>query len=149
TTWMLLSTILVLFMIIPGLALFYGGLVRQKNMLSMLMQVSTVACIGMLAWVFWGYSFAFTDGGGLDKYVGGFDRLFLKDVTPASELGTFSTLTNIPEIIFVCFQMTFAAITAALVLGGVAERMKYAGVVVFSILWPLLSYYPMAHMVWW
>jgi Amt family ammonium transporter len=149
TTWMLLSTVLVLFMIVPGLALFYGGLVRQKNMLSMLMQVSTVACIGMLAWVFWGYSLAFTDGGGMDKFVGGFSRLMLKDVTPASELGTFSTLTNIPELVFICFQMTFAAITAALVLGGVAERMKYAGVVVFSILWPLLSYYPMAHMVWW
>ena len=149
TTWMLVSTVLVLLMIIPGLALFYGGLVRQKNMLSMLMQVSTVGVIGMLCWVFWGYSLAFTDGGSVDKYIGGFSRLFLKGVTPASELGTFSTLTNIPELVFIAFQMTFAAITATLVLGGVAERMKFAGVVVFSVIWPLICYYPIAHMVWW
>jgi Amt family ammonium transporter len=149
TTWMMVSTVLVLLMIVPGLALFYGGLVRQKNMLSMLMQVSTVGVIGMLCWVFWGYSLAFTDGGKYDTFVGGFSRLFLKGVTPSSELGTFSTLTNIPELVFIAFQMTFAAITATLVLGGVAERMKFAGVVVFAVLWPLLSYYPMAHMVWW
>ena len=149
TTWMMVSTVLVLLMIIPGLALFYGGLVRQKNMLSMLMQVSTVGVIGMLCWVFWGYSLAFTDGGSVDKYIGGFSRLFLKGVTPASELGTFSTLTNIPELVFIAFQMTFAAITATLVLGGVAERMKFAGVVVFSVIWPLICYYPIAHMVWW
>jgi Amt family ammonium transporter len=149
TTWMLLSTILVLLMILPGLALFYGGLVRQKNMLSMLMQVSIVTVIGMLAWVFWGYSLAFTDGGGLDKFVGGAGRLFLKDVTPASTVATFSTGVVIPELVFICFQMTFACITAALVLGGVAERMKFAAVVVFAVLWPILSYYPMAHMVWW
>ncbi|HYD46027.1 MAG TPA: ammonia channel protein, partial [Phenylobacterium sp.] len=149
TSWMLVSTILVLLMIVPGLALFYGGLVRQKNMLSMLMQVSTVTCIGMIAWVFWGYSLAFTDGGGLDSFVGGFGRLFLKDLTPASTVATFSTGVVIPEIVFVAFQMTFACITAALVLGGVAERMKFAAVLVFATLWPLLSYYPMAHMVWW
>jgi len=149
TTWMLLSTILVLLMILPGLALFYGGLVRQKNMLSMLMQVSTVTVIGMMAWVLWGYSLAFTDGGGLDTFVGGASRLFLKDVTPASNAVTFSTGVVIPELVFICFQMTFACITAALVLGGVAERMKFAAVVVFAVLWPLLSYYPMAHMVWW
>jgi len=148
-TWMLVSSLLVLLMIIPGLALFYGGLVREKNMLSMLMQVSTVAVIGMIAWVLWGYSFAFTDGGGLDKFVGGFGRLFLKDVTPASNVATFSTGVVIPELVFICFQMTFACITAALVLGGVAERMKFAAVVVFAVLWPLLSYYPLAHMVWW
>jgi Amt family ammonium transporter len=146
---MLISSVLVLMMIVPGLALFYGGLVRQKNMLSMLMQVSTVGCIGMIAWVFWGYSLAFTDGGGMDKFVGGFSRLFLKDVTPSSVVATFSTGVMIPELVFICFQMTFAAITATLVLGGVAERMKFAGVVVFSVLWPLLSYYPIAHMVWW
>ena len=149
TSWMLVSTILVLLMIIPGLALFYGGLVRQKNMLSMLMQVSTVTCIGMIAWVFWGYSLAFTDGGGLDTFVGGFGRLFLKDLTPASTVATFSTGVVIPEIVFVAFQMTFACITASLVLGGVAERMKFAAVCVFAVLWPILSYYPMAHMVWW
>lgn len=148
-SWMLVSSLLVLLMIIPGLALFYGGLVRQKNMLSMLMQVSTVAVIGMIAWVLWGYSLAFTDGGGLDKFVGGFSRLFLAGVTPASNVATFSTGVVIPELAFIAFQMTFAAITAALVLGGVAERMKFAAVVVFAVLWPLLSYYPLAHMVWW
>ncbi|KQW71937.1 ammonia channel protein [Phenylobacterium sp. Root77] len=149
TTWMLVSTVLVLLMIIPGLALFYGGLVRQKNMLSMLMQVSTVTVIGMIAWLFYGYSLAFTDGGALDSFVGGAGRLFLKDVTPASVVATFSTGIAIPELVFICFQMTFACITASLVLGGVAERMKFAAVVAFAILWPLLSYYPMAHMVWW
>jgi Amt family ammonium transporter len=149
TTWMLLSTILVLLMILPGLALFYGGLVRQKNMLSMLMQVSTVTVIGMIAWILYGYSLSFTDGGGLDKFIGGAGRLFLKDVTPASTVATFSTGVAIPELVFICFQMTFACITAALVLGGVAERMKYAAIVAFAVLWPILSYYPMAHMVWW
>ncbi len=148
-SWMLVSTILVLLMILPGLALFYGGLVRQKNMLSMLMQVSTVTVVGMMAWLIYGYSLAFTDGGGLDKLVGGAGRLFLKDVTPASNVATFSTGVVIPELAFIAFQMTFACITAALVLGGVAERMKFAAVLVFAVLWPLLSYYPMAHMVWW
>ena len=147
--WMLVSTLLVLLMILPGLALFYGGLVRTKNMLSMLMQVGVVTVIGMIAWVLWGYSFAFTDGGGMDSFVGGFGRLFMKDVTPASLVATFSTGIAIPELTFISFQMTFAAITAALVLGGVAERMKFGAVCVFAVLWPLLSYYPMAHMVWW
>ena len=149
TTWMLISSILVLLMIVPGLALFYGGLVRQKNMLSMLMQTATVCVIGMMAWVLWGYSLAFTDGGGLDKYIGGAGRLLLKDVTPASLVATFSTGVYIPELVFICFQMTFACITACLVLGGVAERMKFGACVIFAIFWPLLSYYPMAHMVWW
>jgi Amt family ammonium transporter len=147
--WMLVSTLLVLLMILPGLALFYGGLVRTKNMLSMLMQVGAVAVIGMIAWALWGYSLAFTDGGGLDSFVGGFSRVFLAGVTPASNVATFSTGVVIPELTFISFQMTFAAITAALVLGGVAERMKFAAVCVFAVLWPLLSYYPMAHMVWW
>jgi Amt family ammonium transporter len=149
TTWMLVSTVLVLLMIVPGLALFYGGLVRQKNMLSMLMQVGVVTVIGMIAWLFWGYSLSFSDGGGLDKFIGGGGRLFLQDVTPASTVATFSTGVVIPELVFMAFQMTFACITAALVLGGVAERMKFAAVVIFAILWPLLSYYPLAHMVWW
>ncbi len=148
-SWMLVSTILVLLMIVPGLALFYGGLVRTKNMLSMLMQVSVVACIGMVAWVLWGYSLAFTDGGTYDKFVGGLGRLFLQGMDGNSKVATFSTGIYLPEIVFVCFQMTFAAITAALVLGGVAERMKFGAVCVFAVLWPLLVYYPMAHMVWW
>ena len=148
-SWMLLSTVLVLLMILPGLALFYGGLVRQKNMLSMLMQVSTVTVVGMMAWVLWGYSLAFTDGGRFDRFIGGFSRLFLEGVTPASTTATFSTGVVIPELVFICFQMTFACITAALVLGGVAERLKFGACVLFAVLWPLLSYYPLAHMVWW
>jgi Amt family ammonium transporter len=147
--WMMVSAVLVLLMIVPGLALFYGGLVRQKNMLSMLMQTTTVCVIGMMAWVLWGYSLAFTDGGSHDAFFGGAGRLFLKDVTPASVVATFSTGVYIPELTFIGFQMTFAAITACLVLGGVAERMKFTAVVIFAVLWPLLSYYPMAHMVWW
>jgi ammonium transporter, Amt family len=154
TSWMLVSTILVLLMILPGLALFYGGLTRQKNMLSMLMQVSIVTVIGMMAWVFWGYSLAFTDGGGMNKFVGGLGKAFLSGAVfnadaAFTNVETFSRDVFIPEVVFVCFQMTFACITAALVLGGVAERMKFAAVVLFAILWPILSYYPMAHMVWW
>ena len=150
TTWMLVSTVLVLLMIVPGLALFYGGLVRTKNMLSMLMQVTTVTVIGMIAWCLWGYSLSFTTGPeALDNFIGGTSKLFLAGVTPASNVETFSVGVYIPELVFVAFQMTFACITAALVLGGVAERLKFAGVVIFAVLWPLLSYYPMAHMVWW
>ena len=148
TTWMLVSTILVLLMIVPGLALFYGGLVRQKNMLSVLMQVTTVAAIGMIAWLFWGYSLAFTDGGGLNKFVGGFGKFALGGVTVSSNVETFSNGVVIPEMVFIAFQMTFAAITAALVVGGIVERIKFGAIVLFAILWPLLSYYPMAHMVW-
>ena len=149
TAWMLVSTILVLLMITPGLALFYGGLVRVKNMVSMLSQVAAVTVIGVVAWAMWGYSFAFTDGGGLDAFVGGLSRLFLGGVTPASNVATFSTGVVIPEYAFIAFQGTFACITAALVLGGVAERMKFSAVVLFAIFWPLLVYYPIAHMVWW
>ncbi|PVM93610.1 ammonia channel protein [Caulobacter radicis] len=147
--WMLTSALLVLLMILPGLALFYGGLVRSKNMLSVMMQVSTVALIGFVAWFLWGYSFAFTDGGAWDSYVGGLGRLFLKDVTPATTVATFSTGVVIPELTFIAFQSTFAAITAALVVGSLVERMKFSAIVAFAVLWPLLSYYPMAHMVWW
>lgn len=148
-TWMMVSTILVLLMIIPGLALFYGGLVRAKNMLSVLMQVSVTAIIGMIAWVFWGYSLAFTTGTVNDSFVGGFDRLFLNGVASDGLVATFSTGIYLPELVFVVFQMTFAAITAALVIGGLVERIKFSAVVAFALLWPLLSYYPMAHMVWW
>ncbi len=147
--WMLVSSLLVLLMIIPGLALFYGGLVRSKNMLSTMMQVSTVGIIGIIAWVFWGYSLAFTSGGSVDLFVGGFDRLFLKGVTPSSMVATFSTGVVIPEFTYIVFQSTFAAITAALVVGSLVERFKFSAMVVFAVLWPLLSYYPIAHMVWW
>ncbi len=149
TAWMLVSTLLVLLMILPGLDLFYGGLVRTKNMVSMLSQVTAVTVIGIVVWTLWGYSLAFTDGGALDPYVGGLSRAFLNGVTPASVVATFSTGVYIPEYVFIMFQATFACITAAIVLGGVAERKKFAAVVVFAVLWPTLVYFPIAHMVWW
>jgi len=156
-TWMMVSTIVVFLMIIPGLALFYSGLVRSKNALSVLMQVGTVTVIGMIMWALVGYSLAFTTGpGALDTFVGGTARFFLFDkvdgaVTDLADnlVGTFSTGIYLPELVFVVFQMTFACITASLVLGGLAERVKFIGVVLFAILWPVLVYYPMAHMVWW
>jgi Amt family ammonium transporter len=146
---MLVATILVLLMILPGLALFYGGLVRAKNMVSMLSQVTAVTAIGVVMWIAVGYSLTFTDGGALDPYVGGLSRAFLNGVTPSSLVGTFSTGVYIPELVFVMFQCTFACISAAIVLGGVAERKKFSAVILFSILWPLIVYYPIAHMVWW
>lgn len=149
TTWMLVSTVLVLLMILPGLALFYGGLVRSKNMLSMMIQVGIVTAIGMISYIFWGYSLSFTDGGSLNTFIGGTSRLFLSGVDASSAVETFTPNVKIPEYVWIAFQMTFACITAALVLGSVAERMKFAAVCVFAVLWPLLSYYPMAHMVWW
>jgi Amt family ammonium transporter len=149
TAWMLVSTILVLLMIVPGLALFYGGLVRAKNMLSVLTQTLVITCIVMVVWALWGYSMAFTDGGSLNSYVGGFSKALLKGVDTATVVETFSRGVVIPEIVFVAFQMTFAAITTALVIGGFAERIKFSAVVAFAILWPTIVYFPMAHMVWW
>ncbi len=149
TAWMLISTVIVLMMIIPGLALFYGGLVRAKNMVSILSQVFVVTAIGMVMWLLVGYSLAFTDGGGLNRFVGGLSKAFLAGVDTTTLVETFSVGIAIPELVFVAFQMTFACITAALVLGGVAERVKFSTIVVFSILWPVVVYYPMAHMVWW
>jgi ammonium transporter, Amt family len=149
TAWMMVSTLLVLLMILPGLALFYGGLVRQKNMLSVLMQVTTAGVIGILGWVLWGYSLAFTDGGAHDAWFGGSSRLFLTGVTPASTAATFSTGVVIPEFVFIAFQATFAAITAGIVVGALVERVKFSAIVLFAVLWPILSYYPLAHMVWW
>jgi Amt family ammonium transporter len=149
TAWMLVSTILVLLMIVPGLALFYGGLVRTKNMLSVLTQTLVISCIVMVVWALWGYSMAFTDGGSLNSYVGGFSKALLKGVDTSTVVETFSRGVVIPEIVFVAFQMTFAAITTALVIGGFAERIKFSAVVAFAILWPTLVYFPMAHMVWW
>ena len=144
--WMLISTVLVLGMIIPGLALFYGGLVRAKNMVSMLSQMFVVTAIGMVSWLFIGYSLAFTDG---NAFIGGLSKAFLANVDTTTLVETFSVGVSIPELVFVAFQMTFACITAALVLGGVAERVKFSTIVVFSILWPIVVYYPVAHMVWW
>lgn len=143
--WMMVSTVLVLLMTIPGLALFYGGLVRSKNMLSVLAQVFYTVCIAILIWVTYGYSLAFTGG---NAFIGGFSKAFLMGVTPESMGGTFSAGVAISEIIFVCFQMTFAAITPALIVGAFAERMKFSAFALFIPLWLTFIYFPMAHMVW-
>jgi Amt family ammonium transporter len=148
TAWMLVSSALVLMMTVPGLALFYGGLVRTKNMLSVLTQVFAITCLVILLWVFYGYSLAFTNGGALNDYVGGFSKAFLRGVDPNSVVATFSNGIVIPEYVYICFQMTFAIITPALIVGAFAERMKFSALVVFMILWVTLIYFPMAHMVW-
>ena len=139
TAWMLVSTVLVLAMIVPGLALFYGGLVRTKNMLSVLTHVLSVACVAMLVWVSWGYSIAFTEAG---PFFGNLSNAFLANVTPGSISGT------IPEYVFVSFQMTFAAITCALVVGSLAERVKFTSLMIFAVIWLTIVYFPLAHMVW-
>jgi Amt family ammonium transporter len=148
-TWMLVSTILVLLMVVPGLALFYGGMVRTKNMLSIITQVLAILCIVCVVWFLWGYSLAFTEGSGaLAPFIGGFSKLFLAGITVDSLVETFSLGVGIHELIWMCFQMTFAAITTALAIGGFAERTKFSAVVLFAILWPTLVYFPIAHMVW-
>lgn len=148
TTWMLVSSILVLLMVVPGLALFYGGLVRAKNMLSVLMQVTMIAAIAILVWVSFGYSLAFTSGGSLNSVIGGFSKAFLAGVDPSSTVETFSKGVVIPELTFIVFQMTFAAITPALIVGAFAERIKFSAVLLFSTLWLIFVYLPIAHMVW-
>jgi Amt family ammonium transporter len=150
TAWMLTSTILVLMMIVPGLALFYGGLVRTKNMLSVMTQIGAVAALAMLVWVMWGYSMAFGNDytSGLSAYISNFDKVLLRGVTPATTAATFTAGVAIPEYVFVCFQMTFAAITVALVLGSVVERIKFSAVMVFALVWLTIVYFPIAHMVW-
>ncbi len=155
TTWMLVSTVLVILMTIPGLALFYGGLVRSKNILSVLMQVFIGFCTISLLWVIYGYSLAFTgaataeEATGLTPFIGGLSKMFLTGVTTASNVETFSKGVVIPELSFVIFQLTFAAITPALIVGAVAERMKFAAVMAFLVIWFTFSYLPIAHMVWW
>jgi Amt family ammonium transporter len=145
TTWMMISTILVLLMTVPGLALFYGGMVRAKNVLSVLMQVLMITAVVMIIWVLYGYSIAF--GGGTNPFFGGFGKAFLAGVTPDSISATFSDEV-IPEYVFICFQMTFAAITTALIIGAFAERVKFTALILFSILWATFIYFPIAHMVW-
>ena len=145
TTWMIVSTLLVLMMAVPGLALFYGGLVRAKNMLSVLMQVMMIFSLIVVLWFIYGYSLAFTEGG---AFFGGLDRLFMKGMTPDSPGATFSKGIVIPEMIFACFQATFAGITCGLIVGSFAERMKFSAVLLFMILWFTFSYVPLAHMVW-
>ena len=146
--WMMISAALVLMMSVPGLALFYGGLVRAKNMLSVLMQVLTIVCVAALVWVCWGYSMAFTNGGGLNSFVGGFSKAFLVGVDATTFAATFSNGTYLPELVFVIFQMTFACITPALIVGAFAERVKFTPLIVFTVIWLTLVYFPMAHMVW-
>ena len=168
TAWMLTSTALVLMMSIPGLALFYGGMVRKKNMASILSQVFAIVALVSIVWVLYGYSLAFTEGshqlvpfaagdhpwlGFLQGYewnnlVGGLDRAFLKGITPDSNVPTFSNGIVIPEYVYMAFQMTFAIITPALIIGGFAERMKFSAVFVFILLWVTFIYFPIAHGVW-
>jgi len=141
TAWMLTSTLLVILMTIPGLALFYGGLGRSKNMLSVLMQVFVIFSLISVLWALYGYSLAFTGDG---SFIGTFGKVFLSGVTQE----TFGALATIPEYVFLAFQGTFAAITVALIVGAFAERAKFAGVLVFSVIWFTFSYVPMAHIVW-
>ena len=149
TTWMLISATLVLLMSIPALALFYGGLVRSKNMLSVLMQVFMIVSIAALVWVCWGYSMAFTSTNSpFPAFVGGLDKAFLAGVTTTSFAATFSNNVYIPEFAFVVFQMTFACITPALIVGAFAERVKFTPLMIFMVLWLTVIYFPMAHMVW-
>jgi ammonium transporter, Amt family len=145
TAWMLISSALVLMMSIPALALFYGGLVRTKNMLSVLMQVFMIVSVAALVWVGWGYSLAFTHG---NQFIGSFDKVFLKGVTEATTAATFSNNVYLPEYAFVIFQMTFACITPALIVGAFAERVKFSALMIFTVLWLTIVYFPIAHMVW-
>ena len=145
TAWMIVATLLVVLMIVPGLALFYGGLVRAKNILSVLMQVLVVAALALVLWVAYGYSLAFTGGGAV---IGDLAKVFLRGVTPASASATFTPGVQIPELIYIAFQGAFAAISCALVVGAIAERAKFAAVLLFTGLWFTLAYLPLAHMVW-
>jgi len=145
TAWMITATVLVILMTIPGLALFYGGMVRAKNMLSLLMQVFATFSLLAVLWAIYGYSIAFTEG---NAFFGGLGRAFLSGVTPDSNVATFSKGVVIPEYIYIVFQLTFAAITPALILGAFAERVKFSAVLLFMALWFTFSYLPIAHMVW-
>ncbi len=150
TAWMMVSTLLVILMTVPGLALFYGGLVRSKNMLSVLMQVMVTFSLIVVLWFIYGYSIAFTEG---NAFIGGFDRLFMKGIWDNSagtfvNAATFSKGVVIPEIVFAAFQATFAGITGTLIVGAFAERMKFSAVLAFMVLWFTFSYAPIAHMVW-
>lgn len=144
-TWLMVAAALVILMSVPGLALFYGGLVRAKNMLSVLMQVFTLFCLITVLWVIYGYSLAFTEGG---AFYGSFDKVLLAGVTPDSIAATFNKGVGISEFIYVVFQGAFAAITCGLIVGGFAERMKFSAVLLFSVIWFTFAYIPMAHMVW-
>ena len=142
TAWILTSTGLVLFMTIPGLSLFYGGLVRSKNVLSVLMQCFSITCVVSILWLAGVYSFIFTDGGELQKFIGGASKVFLPDINVNSLTG------DIPETVYFMFQMTFAIITVALIVGAIAERMKFSAMLWFSILWLIIVYMPVCHWIW-
>ncbi|MGU3575929.1 ammonium transporter [Brucellaceae bacterium C25G] len=142
TAWMLTSTALVLMMTIPGVALFYGGMVRGKNVLATTMQSFAIACLASILWMVAGYSLAFSDGGSLNAFIGGLSNAFFAGVTPDSLTGT------IPEYVFITFQMTFAIITPALITGAFAERMKFSALLIFTTLWLFIVYVPVAHWVW-
>ena len=145
TVWMLVSTALVLMMAVPGVALFYGGLVRAKNMLSVLMQVFMIVSIAALVWICWGYSLAFTGG---SPVIGGLSKAFLAGIGPGAAAATFSNNVYIPELAYVAFQMTFACITPTLIVGGFAERVKFTPLMIFVVAWLTIVYVPVAHMVW-
>ncbi len=142
TAWMLTATALVLMMTVPGLALFYGGMVRRKNVLSVVMQAFAITCLMTIVWLVAGYSLAFTDGGALNLFVGGLSKMFLAGVHPGTLSGT------IPETVFFTFQATFAIITPVLIVGAVVDRMKFSAVVIFMVLWSLVVYAPVTHWVW-
>ncbi len=144
TAWMLVASALVLFMTLPGLALFYAGLVRTKNVLSVLMQCFAITCVVTIAWVVVGYSLAFGDGGAMNAWYGGFAKSFLAGI----DVKTVRAGTTLPETLFAMYQLTFAIITPALVVGAYAERVKFSGMLLFSLLWLLLVYVPIAHWVW-
>jgi Amt family ammonium transporter len=142
--WVGVSTLLVILMVLPGLALFYGGLVRSKNVLSILMQVLTTFSLAIVLWFAYGYSIAFSDGNG---FFGGLSKAFFSGLfTP--EDGKFAMSGTIPEVLFAAFQATFAGITCALIVGSFAERAKFSGVLVFTVIWFTFGYLPIAHMVW-
>lgn len=143
--WLMTATLLVVFMAVPGLALFYGGMVRAKNMLSVLMQVMVVFSLGIVLWALYGYSVAFTEA---SPFVGGFSKVFLSGVTIDSLADTFTDNVKLPELVFVAFQATFAGITCALVVGSFAERIKFSAVLLFTVIWFSFSYLPICHMVW-
>ena len=145
TAWMIMATVLVILMVIPGLALFYGGMVRAKNMLSILMQIFVIFSMMAVLWAIYGYSVAFTEG---NAFFGGFSKLFLIGITPESLAATFSKGIYVPEYIYVAFQLTFAGITPALIIGAFAERVKFSAILVFMLIWFTFAYLPMAHMVW-
>ncbi|MFK4823731.1 ammonium transporter [Paenochrobactrum sp. BZR 588] len=142
TAWMLTATVLVLMMTIPGVALFYGGMVRRKNVLATTMQSFAIACVASVCWMVAGYSLAFSDGGAANAFIGGLSNTFFAGVTPDSLTGT------IPEYVFITFQMTFAIITPALIAGAFAERMKFSALLIFTVLWLFIVYVPVAHWVW-